>query len=482
MGTGAFTFFRQAFNSRCRASRCPAFSPARLVFLGRILREVVQLEGAVLEVLDELPVSLPHNAAGGGAEMLEGRPEVLAVALEIGGEVPEERARGEGAAGEEGSEIDPVESFREVGPGGAGEGREKVDLVNGHLAERARFDPSRPADEERFADATLVEHPLRAAQGQGVGHATVGAVVGREENEGVVGGAELVEEIEDLADGKVHGLDHGGIPVVSVMSAGRFSGVLRGEIPAGLDRGVDRVEGKVDEDGTRLLGGLLGPDPGAKVGGEASGEVFAHRPVGELRIAVGGEVGLRVAPLEAAEVGMESVLERVARDMPLAGHRGTVAGAPEDLRDGGEILPEDGGVPDGDQLAVRGLAAIGIAHGEDAVARGVESGEEGGAGRSAVRGGSVGLREDHPLLCDAIDVGRLVVVGSLDGEVGVSEVVGVEENDVRPVLLAPREAWDEEGGDERESGNAGRWHESMLDCAARRTTGNPGFPPWSLKS
>ena len=67
----------------------------KVVFLGRVMLQVVEFQCSILEVLYQFPGPLPDHSAGSGPEILEGRAEILPVALEVCREMPEERAFGE---------------------------------------------------------------------------------------------------------------------------------------------------------------------------------------------------------------------------------------------------------------------------------------------------------------------------------------------------------------------------------------------------
>ena len=150
----------------------------------------------------------------------------------------------------------------------------------------------------------------------------------------------------------------------------------------------------------------------------------------EVGIFVGREVGLGVSPGGAAKVSVEAILGRVFGEMPFARDAGAVAAGLENFAEGGEFRIEDCGVLDRDELAVLRFAAIGVANGEDSMTRGVLSGHQGSAGRSAIGGRGVGLGKTHSFLGEAVEVGGFVVCRSLAGEVGVAEVVGVKEDDI----------------------------------------------------
>lgn len=74
--------------------------------------------------------------------------------------------------------------------------------------------------------------------------------------------------------------------------------------------------------------------------------------------------------------------------------------------------------------------AGGVGNGEHAMARGVEPTHERCPGWGAVCRCGVSIGEGHTFLSDPVDVRRLVVAGTLAGEVGVAEVVGVKEDDI----------------------------------------------------
>ena len=252
-------------------------------------------------------------------------------------------------------------------------------------------------------------------------------VVGGENDEGVAGDLEIIERLEDLSDGGVHGFDHAGVGRVVVGLVASLFGVLGFELLGRLNGGVHRVEGEVDEEGR--LGVLL--NPARDIAAEALGEMLSFRSVFEVGIFVGRKVGLRMSPGGAAKVGVEAVLGRVFGEMPFARDAGAVAAGLESFAEGGEFRIEDCSVLDRDELAVLRFAAIGVADGEDSMTRGVFSGHQGSAGRSAIGGRGVGLGETHSLLGEAVEVRGFVVFRPLAGQVGVSKVISVEEDYIR---------------------------------------------------
>lgn len=135
-------------------------------------------------------------------------------------------------------------------------------------------------------------------------------------------------------------------------------------------------------------------------------------------------------PGGAAEVGVESVLGGIFGEVPFAGDAGSVAFCFERFGDGGEFFVKNGGVLNGNELAIARLATVGISHGVNSMPRTVASGHEAGAGRGTVSRSGVGLGKGHAFLGEAVDVGSLIVSRTLAGEVSVAEVIRVDEDDV----------------------------------------------------
>ena len=87
------------------------FGPLRskVSLFAEVLLEVVEFRAVVFEVFDQFPIALPDHAAGCSAEVFGGRTVPGAISLKVGGEVPEERARGESFSFERGKDVEPVE-------------------------------------------------------------------------------------------------------------------------------------------------------------------------------------------------------------------------------------------------------------------------------------------------------------------------------------------------------------------------------------
>ena len=156
-----------------------------------VVVEVVELDLARFESLDQLPVAHADDAGGGlAAGEVVGKVPVDGVAVEVFG------------TGEEGHEAGAVDGRGGFGAGQVGEGREEVDGEDGLGARRAGVDEAGHAGDEGDADAALIEHALAAAE-WGVGCDGVAAVVGGEEDQGVLGEVELFEEGGEAADALV---------------------------------------------------------------------------------------------------------------------------------------------------------------------------------------------------------------------------------------------------------------------------------------
>ena len=163
--------------------------------------------------------------------------------------MPVEIALGKWFALERGSEVDAIELLRAGRFGEGKEGGVEIDLMNGGVVGTAGFDDAGELGEEGFTDAAFVVHPFHASKRSGAGDVTVGAVVGGEDDEGVVAEILLLEGFENLADGEIHGFDHRGILWI-VMGFGFWPfTVFFSEVVAGLDGSVDGVKREVDEKG-----------------------------------------------------------------------------------------------------------------------------------------------------------------------------------------------------------------------------------------
>ena len=133
----------------------------------------------------------------------------------------------------------------------------------------------------------------------------------------------------------------------------------------------------------------------------------------------------------------ESVHGRIGRqgEVPFTDHPGSVAGGAEYLRNGGRMGRK---FP-----SIAGLAGV-VRHPPDARLVRIESGHERGASWAAARGvREVG--ETDAVLCEAVEVGGLNLP-AVAAEVGVAEIVGHDDDDIRTFRGNDRESDKEERG------------------------------------
>ena len=285
----------------------------------------------------------------------------------------------------------------------------------------------RPVDEHGDAVATIVGGAFFAF------HAGVkdlcsagGAVVGGEDEDGVIGDAEVGDELAggahvfiDVGDHAEEGGDVRGLVLVEV------DVFLRA-----MERAVGRVEGDVGEEG--FLGGGFCFDEFIRlveedVGAEAfCGDDLAIVEVGAIEVRVIPEVGSLAYAAAAVTVDFFKAavfwpVGVVVTEVPFSEHGGGVVFF-EMLADGDLVFADHGAALDGvpDAGAICPVA-----------------GEEGGAGGGA-GGGDVVVGEDGGLGVEFVDVWGLDDGVAVAGEVAVALVIGDDEDDVRFVLRGGR--------------------------------------------
>jgi len=250
------------------------------------------------------------------------------------------------------------------------------------------------------------------------------AVVGGEDDEGVLRQPMVVERLEHASAGGVERFDERGVGRMEGLRVGLDALGRRGE------RDVRVVEGEVEEEGL----GLAALDELHRVVGLAE-FAFAALRRGGAGIGASGEV------LVKAMVGR---LVAFAAEVPLAYGRGGVALGLEQLRNrlhaGREV-----GVDRRAQQPVR--AAVGAAgeEGRDLEAGRTLAGQQAGARRRADRSRGVGLREARAFGGEFVQVRRALVLAAEAAEVVDAQVIGEEDHEVGRRLLRA-------GGDEREQG------------------------------
>ena len=379
------------------------FLGAEVVLLVRVGLQVVELKGAVGVVVGE----------------------DLHVVVGEGGFFPE--AEGDGAragadlASEEGLQADAIERLKEAVGGQAdevGDGGEEVDDAGGVLGD-AGLDAGGPFDDAGDAQAALIDGAFVAAQAAGGVRLDLGqaAVVAVENDESVVGDAEVAQLLTEGADAAVHRDELAvvvGGGVVEVREGGfvgiaGFEGGMRGAVPEdgkeGLASGVllfDEAQGFSDDD----FGG---------VAGELLGHAVAAEPGVHVDEVGGGDVGVEAEGGGAAGVGFEDggtgAFEAV--EVPLAEVAGGVTGFLQGLGDGFF------------------LEAEGVAVAEDAGALVGAAGEDGGAG-----GGADGVGGVEAVEAEAVGGHGVEVRGLQNGVAAVAglapaHVIGHDEEDVR---------------------------------------------------
>ncbi len=361
--------------------------------LARIRREVVELDRAVLERFDDLPVSVAHDAA-------------RRIAADVRGEVPEEAiAIDRGAAAEFAGEALAIEvlALKILGDRDVAEFEQRRHEVD-RLARRRRSSSTAHAGaghDERNADAALVHRALVRPQRRVVGD--VAAVVAGEHDDRVLGNLR-----DQAADALIDVLDHRGVGRTIPVEIG----VGRDARLRGGQRRVHRVGGEEDEE--RSV---------ARLSCDVDRLVEEH--VGRIALAV--EVAVPEAESLVVPELVEALAGRTVRgvgalaEVPLADARGGVAGVAEHLRDRAERGIEIGVVRRGDEPSALRSSAHRVLDGVHAVPGRPESGHEARPGRRAVRGRGVRLIEDHAPGREPIEIR-----GPVHGRPGAAEVLPAE--------------------------------------------------------
>ncbi len=247
---------------------------------GVVLGEVVGFGGVFFKVV-ELPVAGCFGfrllADGFPREVDDGKLSAVAMKFPNHG-----LGAFEGTFGERGSEIGAVEILGCFGFGDGAESGEPVGEVGRGGSGGAGLNLSRPADNGRDADSAFIDGALPAPEaGGGVEEGGIypadvkfwiaagmgGAVVGGEDDDGVVIETELLESVEDRANMLVEIGDHGGIArsrarvgdvsVLSAIGAFFFIPLLWIAVDPFLGRmhrDVGFDEREVEEEGLVLVG------------------------------------------------------------------------------------------------------------------------------------------------------------------------------------------------------------------------------------
>ena len=293
-----------------------------------------------------------------------------------------------------------------------------------------------PAGEKRHAEAAFGQAEFVAAVrtvgkvgalGTVVIEFGARAVIGGENDEGVLRDLEFVERGEHLADAGVETLDHRGVKGEET-AVGEDAPVFLDELERSLERVVRSVEGEVEEE--RFFGRDIAADELDGFGGELVG-VVAFARHGDRRLVV--ERLFYVPKAGCADEGAPEFVEAVrarpvflgVTDVPFTDETAAVAGGLQRFGNGdrGVIEREDGDV----------AAGVGAGEFGHADTMRVAAGHERGAGgRAHRRGGSV-VRELHALLGEAVEV-RRVDLRAVMTEVSPAEIVGEDHDEIGRAL------------------------------------------------
>lgn len=294
----------------------------------------------------------------------------------------------------------------------------------------AGFDDTGPNCSGRHLDAAFIHVLLFSAEVSTTGpDVDLSAVVGDEEDEGVVPLAVFLEGGNDFADAIVHVFDEGD-EFGTFFGDAFFAGFDFGEPVGGrLDGCVGCVVGEIEEEG---LGFILLRVVG-EIGGGPIGEEVGSVPLGLYRFPVQAHVVLAVPavliviihhvaqePVKMVEATGVRVFGVIQSEVPFADGSGGIALLFEGLREhcggAGEKAPivfRFGADDSGNTDEIR-----------------VASGEEGGAGGGA--DGTVGIEfgKADAIGEEGVNVGAFKVGGAVAGEISVAEIIDDDQEDV----------------------------------------------------
>lgn len=265
------------------------------------------------------------------------------------------------------------------------------------------------------------------------GEGNVGAVVGSEEDDGVVELADVIDLLDDLADEFVEVLHHGdevgflGGFVLGLLVRGVRAGSVADGVGGGHEGIVDEDGGVVDEEGVVFVAAdEVAKEVGHEVGpvfemvvflGEELAVLFEGRGPESLAASFPALLGGNLPEAIFIEAGFDgaggvlvagsAVVE--AAELPFAGDGGFIACGLEEVGEGFLLGME--------------VAEVGV------VSEVVFSGHEFDAGGGA-DGGGVAVVEADALGSEGIEVGRFIVFGTVAGEAFPRDVIGHDEDDV----------------------------------------------------
>jgi len=284
------------------------------------------------------------------------------------------------------------------------------------------------------------------------------AVVGGEDDHGVLRQTLVVESLEHAADGGIERFDQRGI--------GRVEGLRVGgdALGRGGERDVRVVEGQVEQE--RLFLAALD-----ELHGDLGLPEFALAALGRFRTGVG----------PAREVLVETVISRLmalASEVPLTHRRRGVAPGLEQLGDRLDTFRKMR-VDRCGEHAMRGAVGASGEEGRDLQAGRALARHQGRARRRADGGRGVGLREARPFSGELVEVRRPLVLATEAAEVVDAEVVGEKDHEVGRGLLRTERGEAGKHGEEQAEEEAG--HALVLASGWFVQRAKPtSVPAWTL--
>jgi len=401
-----------------------------------ILAQIVEFEGPILEIFDELPVARPNGSAWPRAKpLITGAIQILAgQSRQIGGKVPENRLPGKRVqAVPERKQAPAIKQVisRWPSPGQFQQRREKIHADHRLSARAARRDSPRPAHHERHPNPSLIEHAFPTPQRLHQTGAIDPAVVRQQEHHCILRHAQPLKIPHDPANAPIYTRDHGCIGGIHRAALGQIF-LLRLHLRRrSLDRGVNRVVCEIEKKRFRVRGA---EKPGGLVG-QSIREIFVGCGVLQTGQTIGGKISVWwLSVVVAANVEVESLAFRIqvrlVAQMPFAQVDRRVALRAQRLRQGEERPRQLLSVWHGNQTLLLAHTPIRSAHRVDPMTRTILPCEQGGTGWRTIRSIRIGIGKDNPLPTEPIDVWRAHPRIAHKTEVLPAKVIHQDKHDV----------------------------------------------------